>query len=152
MEEVDQGGVGGLERLDGRGLIVGYNEPSGSSSQRTGSHNVVVGPWHTYTSYGGLVVGESNTIFGPYASVSGGRGNTASGEGSTVSGGDSNTASGLYASVSGGELNIANANAASVSGGFSNGALGNGSSVSGGSSRVAPDLYDWRAGDLFQDQ
>ncbi|MBT3432589.1 MAG: hypothetical protein HN435_01620, partial [Nitrospinaceae bacterium] len=34
-------------------LIVGYDE--NSSNIKTGSHNIVVGPYHTYSSYGGLV-------------------------------------------------------------------------------------------------
>ena len=59
--------------VNGRGnLIVGYNAAS-SGQARTGSHNVVVGDEHEYTSYGGLVAGFKNTITGPFASVSGGR-------------------------------------------------------------------------------
>ena len=68
-------------------LIVGYNEEWGSSNDRSGSHNIVVGEGHEYSKYGGLVVGFANTISGGYASVSGGNGNTASGPYSSVSGG-----------------------------------------------------------------
>ena len=57
-------------------LIVGYNEDaslSGSpASQRGGSHNLIIGPGHSYTSYGGLVAGSGNSVLGPHASVSGG--------------------------------------------------------------------------------
>ena len=61
-------------------LIVGYNELRGDiGDDRTGSHNVVVGTINSYSSAGGLVVGFSNTISGPYSSVSGGGANTASG-------------------------------------------------------------------------
>jgi hypothetical protein len=93
-------------------LIVGYNEPRPEGvgeNIRTGSHNVVVGQWHNFSRFGGLVVGEFNTISDDFASVSGGLGNTASGEWSSVSGGIFNTASGDFSSVSGGENNITSA-------------------------------------------
>lgn len=67
-------------------LIVGYNEDLFGSS-RTGSHNLVVGAGHGYSSWGGFVAGVGNTISGPYASVSGGAENTAGGYASSVSGG-----------------------------------------------------------------
>jgi len=35
-------------------LIVGYNELRGTSDNRTGSHNVVIGAEHNYSSYGVL--------------------------------------------------------------------------------------------------
>ena len=93
-------------------LIVGYNEMSFTdpfnpqliftAGSRTGSHNLVVGPAHTYTSFGGLVAGEGNVVSGALGSVSGGRGNTTSNLAASVSGGTGNTASGTAASVSGG--------------------------------------------------
>jgi hypothetical protein len=88
-------------------LIVGYNEPrepidSEHPNVRTGSHNVVVGRRHNFSSFGGLVVGDLNEISGAFAAVSGGFVNTASGPGSAVSGGSGNTASGLESAVSGG--------------------------------------------------
>ena len=58
-------------------LIVGYNEPVGGPTQRTGSHNLVVGLGHSYTGVGGQVVGYGNGILAPYASVVGGSGNQA---------------------------------------------------------------------------
>ncbi len=43
--------------MNGKGnLIVGYNEDSPIPTSRTGSHNVIVGTQHEYTSYGGLVL------------------------------------------------------------------------------------------------
>ncbi len=103
-------------------LVVGYNEPSSPlpSGARGGTHNLIIGPQHTFTSFGGLVAGRSNTISGTYASVSGGRDNTASDSASSVSGGKGNEASGGFASVSGG--------------------LG----------RTAGGSYDWRAGSLWE--
>src|SRR5262245_49915382 len=62
-------------------LIVGYNEPRVGEDEeniRTGSHNVVVGQFHNFSRFGGLVVGTSNTISGDFAAVSGGDQNTAS--------------------------------------------------------------------------
>jgi hypothetical protein len=60
-------------------IIVGYNEIQISPvPPRNGSHNIVVGSSHGYSSYAGIVVGIQNKILAPYASVSGGIGNTAS--------------------------------------------------------------------------
>src|SRR5207253_11308856 len=61
---------------------------------RSGSHNVVVGDEHTYSSFGGLVAGSHNSITGRFASVTGGGFNTASGDHSSVSAGGFNSASG----------------------------------------------------------
>src|SRR5215470_5692619 len=126
------GAVNGLGNL-----IIGYNETTGENLQRTGSHNLVIGPQHAYSSFGGLVVGRENTISAPYASVSGGRLNTASGLGASVSGGSVNTASKDFASVSGGKSNEAKGLNASVSGGTGNSAQGDFSSVTGGSDNAA---------------
>jgi hypothetical protein len=159
--------------VNGRGnLIVGYNEDPGSDAVRGGSHNLVVGPDHSYPSYGGFVAGQSNTISGIYASVSGGMHNIASGEGasiqggggdhveygnfaigiySSVSGGRGNEAIGNYSSILGGQVNDASGLESTVSGGSFNEAGGWASSVSGGQSRVVSGNYNWRAGELFQD-
>jgi len=82
-------GLGSTETTNGLGnLIVGYNEPrEGEENVRTGSHNVVVGKQHQFSSVGGLVVGLQNEIRGAFASVSGGVRNTAAGEHASVSGG-----------------------------------------------------------------
>jgi hypothetical protein len=127
----DDGVVNGLGNL-----IVGYDEARSPGSNKSGSHNLVVGLMNNYSSFGGLVAGALNAVTGPYASVSGGSGNTASGMNSSVSGGNNNTAL---------------ESGSSVSGGYGNTALGWYSSVSGGSSRSASSTYDWAAGALFQD-
>jgi hypothetical protein len=163
-------------------LIVGYNEElSTPVIGRGGAHNIVVGVDHEYSSYGGLVAGDTNIISGSYASVSGGFDNTAGGESSSVSGGFGNTASIIYSSVSGGNDNTASGytssvsgglgntadgSYSSVSGGYDNDALGSYSSVSGGYGNEADDYYssvsggqnrsvsgyyDWAAGSLFED-
>ncbi len=128
-------------------LIVGYDK--GTLGQtRTGSHNLVVGDEHEYTSYGGFVAGLTNTVSGPSASVTGGYENVASGMSACVIGGHANTASGLYASVSGGLYNIASGADASVSGGALNTASGLYASVSGGNSLTQPADNGWAAGSV----
>lgn len=103
-------------------LIIGYNESAGTlGDERGGSHNLVIGIFHDYTSFGGMVVGRASHITAPYASVSGGANNTASSFYSSVSGGYGNTASGNFSSVSGGYV------------------------------RTAPDTLNWAAGSLLQD-
>jgi hypothetical protein len=113
-------------------LVVGYNERLTEDEIRSGSHNLVVGIWHTYTKYGCLVAGIGNRVTGPFSSVTGGNGNIASGSFSSVSGGGDNTASGIRSSVSGGGGNEASGNWSSISGGGSNKAAGLTSSISGG--------------------
>jgi hypothetical protein len=97
-------GLDTTESSNGLGnLIVGYNElrPSGSND-RTGSHNIVVGKQHNFTSFGGFVAGEFNDVGAPFASVSGGAFSRAVGRSASVSGGHSNSADSPNSSVSGG--------------------------------------------------
>jgi hypothetical protein len=102
------GGSGDTDGITGLGnLIVGYNEQDTPPKSRYGSHNLVVGTKHGYTSHAGLVAGYDNKITGPFASVSGGMENEASGDYSSVSGGCNNEASGTYSSISGGSSNLA---------------------------------------------
>ncbi len=133
-------GLGTTNTTNGLGnLIVGYNEDRGGGTDtRIGSHNMVVGREHNFSSFGGLVVGLRNEISGEFASVSGGAGNTASGGAASVSGGNSNTASGGNSSVSGGTINTASGlRAVWVGGGIGNTASGNVSSLCGGNSNTA---------------
>jgi len=115
-------GQGETDTTNGLGnLIVGYNELGNlNGDDRTGSHNLVTGIQNSFSSYGGLVAGRSNTVSGQWSSVSGGFNNTASDSYSSVSGGRQNTASGNY------------------------------SSVSGGLSRSASVIYNWAAGSLSE--
>jgi hypothetical protein len=114
------------ETLSGRGnLIIGYNEhfgfgPPKPREIRTGSHNLIVGEYHSFSSFSGFVAGMANDITGWAASVCGGVDNEASGSHSSVSGGHKNLAS------------------------------GNRASVSGGQNREAPDDFNWVAGNLFE--
>lgn len=163
-------GMGSTDSINGDGnLIVGYNEDFMLTEDRSGSHNLVVGPNHTYSSHSGLVAGISNNITAAFASVSGGNSNTASGMASSVSGGNRNEASGMHSSVSSGLLNSASGEQSSVSGGRDNDASGNHSSVSGGEDNQASGVsssvsggfdretdsmdstHDWRGGNLIED-
>ncbi len=130
------GSTGGT--INGLGnLIVGYDEARSTGTDKSGSHNIIIGTRHNYPSYGGLVVGYQNTIDGDYSSVTGGTGNKASNSYTWVGGGTGNTASGQYSSVSGGQDNTASGYMSSVSGGTGNVASGQISSISGGSTHVA---------------
>ena len=120
-------------------IIIGYDE--NSSDDKSGSHNLVVGVGHTYSSFGGIVAGNDNSITGAYSSVSGGWNNTAAGENSSILGGEGNTASGNNSSVSGGVNNTASGYYSSVSGGLNNTASEFFSSVSGGSDNTASGNY-----------
>jgi hypothetical protein len=123
---------------DGLGnLIVGYDEQRLFGSDKNGSHNLIIGREHNYTSFGGLVAGFRNTISGGEASVSGGSINTASGLQTSVSGGSTNTADGAQTSVSGGRSNTADGAQTSVSGGSNNTAILFMTSVSGGWNNTA---------------
>lgn len=121
-------------------LIVGYDElPDGAldDGARAGSHNLVVGRGHVFSSWGGLVAGEDNAVTGACSVVSGGMGNVASGLGSSVSGGQDNAAAGGCASISGGRENLAEGLNTSVTGGDGNVASGLGAAISGGQSNTA---------------
>jgi outer membrane murein-binding lipoprotein Lpp len=116
-------------------LIIGYDELfAGEIANRGGSHNLVIGRFHTFTSsaWGGLVAGEQNTIQAANATVSGGSGNTVSGDLGSVSGGFANLANGSLAAVNGGFSNVASGAESSVSGGFANTAGGFQTVVIGG--------------------
>jgi hypothetical protein len=123
-------GLGSTETTNGTGnLIVEYNEPRPPGfvpvdvpvgDNRTGSHNIVVGAWQNFSSFGGLVVGIGSEISGERASVSGGVVNTANEFGASISGGAHNIASGAASSISGGLFNNALGETSSISGGTNN--------------------------------
>lgn len=147
---------GRTDTIDGFGnLIIGYNEDAWppietGRNDRTGSHNLVVGPYHTYSSYGGFVAGSDNSVTDAHATVSGGRVNTASGLNSSVTGGAGNKASGETASITGGIHNKASGDYSLVAGGggrssaAGNEAFARYSAILGGSANITgdPDLED----------
>jgi hypothetical protein len=93
-------------------VIIGYDEGGGT---QTGSNNLVLGDYQTFSSYGGIVGGSGNTVSGAFASALGAE-TTASGLDTSVTGGFNNTASDNGASVGGGEYNTANSLASQVLG------------------------------------
>jgi hypothetical protein len=76
------GAVNGLGNL-----AIGYNELRGAGDIRSGSHNLLVGSQHNYSSYGGFIAGFRNAVSGDFASVTGGTDNIAVGSRATVGGG-----------------------------------------------------------------
>src|SRR5262249_44614356 len=102
-------GSGATDSGSGLGnLTIGYNGLRAvGGDPRTGAHNLILGDRNNYTSYGGLVAGDSNTISRPYATVTGGAANTASGYAAPVRAGEFNTASGGQAPTLGGKINTA---------------------------------------------
>jgi hypothetical protein len=120
-------GEGETDTVNGLGnLIVGYNGQTvvGADPDRSGSHSVVVGDGHGWTSHGALIAGRDNTVSGAWASVLGGSSGTASGDRAAVVGGRQNTAGGTGAVVTGGQGNQASGNEATVLGGQGNEAAG----------------------------
>ena len=122
---------------------------------KSGSHYLVIGDWHNYTKWSGIVSGIGSTVNGRAASVTGGLYNRASnfgasvsggiyahsfGTGASVSGGDRGRAGAYAASVSGGSSGIARGEMSSVTGGYWNEASGVGASVSGGSNNRATNI------------
>ena len=117
-------------------VVVGY-DAGGVGGSKIGSHNLVLGDSHSYTSYGGMVAGQDNEIGGPGATVVGGTGNVAQGDQSVVVGGDSNLADAGASVAVGGQLNFAMGLASVTVGGGSNLATGTGSVAVAGVSNDA---------------
>lgn len=165
-------GAGTTNTTNGRGnLIVGYN---GSPGSQIGSHNVLVGRFHTARSWGSVLGGEQNTSTAPaqalfgyrnrasgtFATVSGGMLNWAEGRLSSISAGCDNAAGphagiGGYSecgqveqgqSVSGGRFSVATGNYAAISGGHGGTASGQDSSISGGTNNSAEAWGAWVGG------
>jgi hypothetical protein len=62
-------GSGWTGGTNGKGnLVMGYNEGAVDNT-RTGSHNIVVGGYNTYASYGAMISGDYNQAWGPFASM-----------------------------------------------------------------------------------
>jgi hypothetical protein len=144
-------------------------EASGATwavQHKSGSHNLVVGYWHNYSSLHGIVGGQRNTInseesvvitgnsniaSGQSSVILAGFGHVSSGTNSTITGGSSNISSGQNSSISGGAFNESAGNWSTITGGSNNTTGGLDSSVSGGLNRSAVGTGDWVAGSLFED-
>ena len=147
-------GTGSLTGLGN--LVIGYDKAYDSDSTKSGSHNLILGAGHSYTSFGGLVVGYGNTISGEgslaiggqlseasgaHSAVFAGDENVASGEAAVVLGGTQNTGSGASALVLGGASNVASGEYAAVLGGQHNEASGYSSAIGGGYTNHASNNY-----------
>jgi hypothetical protein len=127
-------------QADGLGnLIVGYN--FGPAEHKTGSHNLVVGPSHTYTSLWGIVAGYDHAITAPRAAAIGGNGSTVEGAGAVSVGGRDATVTGDDAVVLGGSQNTATGRTAVMVGGSGNAATATGAVMVGGRSMQAAQAY-----------
>jgi hypothetical protein len=130
-------GMGQTALANGLGnLIIGYDESPFTgleAGDRSGSHNLVVGPANTFKSFavGGVVFGIGNSLES-YASILGGSGNQAAGGSSVIVGGFGNITSQQASVVVSGSGNYASGVATTVLGGFNNTADGSGSVVVSG--------------------
>ena len=132
-------------------LIIGYNSISKSdTNSRVGSHNLILGDFNNYGSFGGFVAGQHNTIPGRYSSVLGGYANTARGPFSLVCGGTENVTSinASYSVISGGFRNTTQGIESVISGGLNNTTNGYASAISGGVNLSVITDYGWAAGSL----
>lgn len=112
-------------------LIIGYKEAVGDES-RTGWHNLIIGRYNDWQSYGGLVAGEDNTIAAPASTVSGGMSGTATGHYGAIVGGQGTWAEAEYSAVVGGLHSAADGDYAVVVGGRDSRATGEQSVSVGG--------------------
>ena len=137
-------------------LILGYNESEGGHRDeegnyvdgevRVGSHNLVVGAGHTYSSNGSLLGGYNNSMFGQGASILSGQASLATGTWSAILGGLDNRATGTSTCVSGGHSNTASGDRASVAGGLLNISAGIATSILGGQYMQVFEQYETASG------
>ncbi len=146
-------GQGTTSSVNGLGnLIVGYNESDSLTTERGGSHNLVMGRWNQYNAYSGIVHGLRNTVMNHESAAIAGSNNVVSGVRSAVLGGDQNTASGnkvvaiggleneakgSVTSILGGSSNVTDGTASVILGGAANQTLGSRTAVVGGGSNVS---------------
>jgi hypothetical protein len=148
--------------VNGKGnIIIGYNEADDNDDEDSGSHNLVVGRFHSYSGYGGIVAGEDNEILGAASSVLGGEQNRAEEDGSVIVAGQDNETDGETSVILGGELNHTLTRSSGIAGGSNNVSAGivsfidggnnnivtgNGSVIGGGSNRTLGSQLAWQAG------
>lgn len=78
---------------NGKGnIILGYAESLGAEA-RTGSHTLVVGPYHSWTAAWGIVAGESNGLYADGGALIGGTNNTVTHANAVDAGGSGVTSS-----------------------------------------------------------
>jgi len=131
-----QNGLGQTGTMNRYGnVIIGYNK--NEVSTRTGSHNLILGDLHEYTSYGGIVSGTENTLAAPSATILGGGLNHANFVGATILAADRGQADGNVVLI-GGSRNYGSADAhfGVVVGGVENGVTVAGAVVVAGTMNV----------------
>lgn len=92
--------------LDDEPACLDANETWGIS-QKTGSHNIVVGSRHSYTQHSGIVAGFNNSLTGSESVMLGGTINLNRGFRSTIVGGSFNEAGDFFSNIFGGSENTA---------------------------------------------
>jgi hypothetical protein len=100
----------------GRGnLFIGYDEPPQhpfaalAPGDRIGSHNLIIGRYNRFRSFGSIVSGEYNTVSGAESNIIGGGGNTIEGRWSTIVAGANSQILGGTVAMFGGNGNVADA-------------------------------------------
>ncbi len=126
-------------------LIVGYDEDDGSDD-KSGSHNLIVGMYHSYSEHESIIGGYNNESAG-VRHILGGRSNSASADynvvfgranevstsySSILGGFTSTIASGQYGMILGGAYNETTQNYTTVVGGYYNEGGGYGATIVGG--------------------
>ena len=132
-----QNGMGQTGLLNRYGnVIIGYNK--NEVSTRTGSHNLILGDLHEYTSYGGIVSGTENTLAGSNATILGGGQNHANFTSAVILAADRGTADGNVVLI-GGQRNYGSADAhfSAIIGGIENQVTGPSSVLVAGMLNVA---------------
>ena len=127
------GSVNGLGNL-----IIGYGEWD-STTDVSGSHNLVMGVDNGFSGYSGLVNGYENDISGDYATVLSGSGNEATGQYAVVVTGRNNAADGSYGGILTGQFGDASGAYAAVVSGYAGTSSATYATVITGSSNTADD-------------
>ena len=132
-------GLDDTETVNGVGnLLIGYQEIMGFPCDRSGSHNIIGGDNNSYTSFGGLAVGDNSFLLSQYSSILGGVDNAVTSPTSVVVGGASNEAGGLSSVVVGGQGNDVSpiSNGGVVVGGVANVSASHFGTILGGNSNA----------------
>lgn len=141
-----QSGGGRTDAITGKGnLVIGYNELDNDTTNRTGSHNLVIGIGHQYKGHSGFVSGRSNSLNADYGAILGHH-NAVDGLFGTVGGGHSNVVKGQASHAAGGCNNVAEGSDSTILGGFGNKASATGSAIIGGRNHVANKQYETEIG------
>jgi len=112
---------------------------------------VSIGSAHTNSGTGGFVTGDSNSVTGARATVTGGTQNWAGGVHSFVGGGGSNSATGPYSTIIGAYDGAATGTQSAVVGGGYNEASGDQAVIAGGTGNVAVGGRSFIAGGTTND-